>query len=68
MITLFHIFPTAFYMTWGQQCKLFYHKLFFSAENNILPTEVRKEALQLQNLLEYDDGGAEGECCCFFLP
>ena len=54
-------------MTCGQQCKLFDHKLFFSAENCILPTEVRKEALQLQELLEYDDGGAEGECYFFFV-
>ncbi|XP_061753121.1 U3 small nucleolar ribonucleoprotein protein IMP4 isoform X1 [Nerophis ophidion] len=29
-------------------------------ENLVLPTEVRKEALQLQKLLEYDDDGAEG--------
>ncbi|XP_068166672.1 U3 small nucleolar ribonucleoprotein protein IMP4 isoform X1 [Antennarius striatus] len=29
-------------------------------ENRLLPTEVRREALQLQKLLEYDDGGAEG--------
>ncbi|KAF6721060.1 U3 small nucleolar ribonucleoprotein IMP4 [Oryzias melastigma] len=35
-------------------------------ENRLLPTEVRKEALQLQKLLEYDDEGAEGKCC--FVP
>ncbi|RVE68662.1 hypothetical protein OJAV_G00093950 [Oryzias javanicus] len=29
-------------------------------ENRLLPTEVRKDALQLQKLLEYDDEGAEG--------
>ncbi|XP_018602409.1 U3 small nucleolar ribonucleoprotein IMP4 [Scleropages formosus] len=29
-------------------------------ENHLIPTEVRKEALQLQKLLEYDDEGAEG--------
>ncbi|XP_062240782.1 U3 small nucleolar ribonucleoprotein protein IMP4 isoform X2 [Platichthys flesus] len=29
-------------------------------ENLLIPTEVRREALQLQNLLEYDDEGAEG--------
>ncbi|KAK0144557.1 U3 small nucleolar ribonucleoprotein IMP4 [Merluccius polli] len=31
-------------------------------ENRLLPTEVRKDALQLQKLLEYDDEGAEGKC------
>lgn len=30
-------------------------------ENHLLPTEVRKDALQLQKLLEYDDAGAEGQ-------
>lgn len=40
---------------------------FLSAENRLLPTEVRKEALQLQKLLEYDDEGAEGQCCYFLL-
>lgn len=34
--------------------------VFCSAENHLLPTEVRKDALQLQKLLEYDDEGAEG--------
>ncbi|KAK1792241.1 hypothetical protein P4O66_012202 [Electrophorus voltai] len=29
-------------------------------ENRLLPTEVRKEALQLQKLLEFDDDGGEG--------
>lgn len=33
---------------------------FLPVENCLLPTEVRKDALQLQKLLEYDDGGAEG--------
>lgn len=33
---------------------------FLSTENSLLPTEVRKEALQLQKLTEYDDEGAEG--------
>lgn len=40
--------------------KLFDHKSCFFIENRLLPTEVRKEALQLQKLLEYDDTGAEG--------
>lgn len=35
---------------------------FLSAENCPLPTELRKEALQLQKLLEYDDGGGQGWC------
>jgi len=36
--------------------------LFLSfAENHILPTEVRKEALELQKLLEFDDEGGEGD-------
>lgn len=30
------------------------------AENNILPTEVRTEALKLQLLLEFEDNGADG--------
>uniref|UniRef100_A0A8B9J6W8 IMP U3 small nucleolar ribonucleoprotein 4 n=1 Tax=Astyanax mexicanus TaxID=7994 RepID=A0A8B9J6W8_ASTMX len=29
-------------------------------ENRLIPTEVRKEALQLQKLLEFDDEGGEG--------
>lgn len=33
-----------------------------TADNCLLPTEVRKDALQLQKLLEYDDEGAEGKC------
>lgn len=43
--------------------------VFFSlfAENRLLPTEVRKDALQLQTLLEYDDEGGEGECPCLLL-
>lgn len=36
--------------------------LFISfAENRLLPTEVRKEALELQKLLEFDDEGGEGD-------
>ena len=34
-------------------------------DNRLLPTEVRKDALQLQKLLEYDDEGAEGQCHSF---
>lgn len=34
---------------------------FLSTENKLIPTEVRKEALQLQKLLEYDDEGGEGK-------
>lgn len=45
-----------------QVLKLLNNKSFVSAENRILPTEVRKDALQLQKLLEYDDTGAEGLC------
>lgn len=33
-----------------------------STENAPLPSEVRKDALGLQKLVEYDDEGAEGEC------
>lgn len=36
-------------------------------ENYILPTELRREALQLQKLVEYDDEGAEGLCLCLFV-
>ncbi len=40
--------------------------LFISfAENRLLPTEVRKEALDLQKLVEFDDEGGEGDS--FFL-
>lgn len=39
-------------------CFFFFLSLF--KENSLLPTEVRKEALQLQKLVEYDDEGAEG--------
>lgn len=59
MFVNFHVLT--FFMTNEKQTsKLFYHKSCFSTENHLLPTEVRKEALQLQKLLEYDDGGAEG--------
>lgn len=34
--------------------------VFFSTDNSLIPTEVRKEALQLQKLVEFDDAGAEG--------
>lgn len=34
--------------------------LYF-AENRLIPTEVRKDALELQKLLEFDDEGGEGE-------
>lgn len=36
-------------------------------ENYILPTELRREALQLQKLVEYDDEGAEGWCLHLFV-
>lgn len=45
----------------GYECTQCSH--FLIAENHLLPTEVRKEALQLQKLLEYDDEGAEGKSC-----
>lgn len=35
------------------------------AENRLIPTEVRKEALELQKLLEFEDEGGEGDY--FFL-
>lgn len=41
-------------------CLFIYSFYFTFAENHLIPTEVRKEALQLQKLLEYDDEGAEG--------
>lgn len=46
--------------------KLFNNAPCVFAENRILPTEVRKDALELQKLLEYDDTGAEGECFALF--
>lgn len=30
-------------------------------ENRLIPTEVRKEALELQKLLEFEDEGGEGD-------
>lgn len=38
-----------------------------SAENRLLPSEVRKDALELQKLLEFDDEGAEGRWCYYLL-
>lgn len=35
------------------------------AENRLLPTEVRKEALEVQKLLEFDDEGGEGDFFCY---
>lgn len=34
---------------------------FHWTDNKLIPTEVRKDALELQKLLEYDDEGAEGK-------
>lgn len=31
------------------------------AENRLIPTELRKEALALQGSLEFDDAGGEGD-------
>lgn len=52
-------FPT-FCLGSDRQCKVLHRKSLVFTENRLLPTEVRNEALQLQKLLEYDDGGAEG--------
>uniref|UniRef100_A0A8C3F4S4 Uncharacterized protein n=1 Tax=Chrysemys picta bellii TaxID=8478 RepID=A0A8C3F4S4_CHRPI len=38
------------------------HSLTPPAENRLLPTELRREALALQKSIEFDDQGAEGEC------
>lgn len=40
--------------------------LYFT-ENRLIPTEVRKEALELQKLLEFDDEGGEGELISIFM-
>lgn len=41
---------------------MFSEEWCWSTENYLLPTELRREALQLQKLVEYDDEGAEGWC------
>lgn len=38
------------------------------AENRLIPTELRREALALQGSLEFDDAGGEGKCSCQLLP
>lgn len=35
----------------------------FLAENQLIPTELRREALALQGSLEFDDAGGEGKLC-----
>lgn len=35
----------------------------FLAENQLIPTELRREALALQGSLEFDDAGGEGNLC-----
>lgn len=37
--------------------------LLFLAENQLIPTELRREALALQGSLEFDDAGGEGNLC-----
>lgn len=34
---------------------------FLPAENLLIPTELRREALALQGSLEFDDAGGEGK-------
>lgn len=46
---------------------MFYEEWCWFTENYILPTELRREALQLQKLVEYDDEGAEGWCLYLFV-
>lgn len=35
--------------------------VFLSTDNHLLPTEIRKQALGLQKLLEFDDEGGDGK-------